>query len=89
MPRDTFEWILLLIGCAMGFFYAFDGWRGSLEDVDLKDSPRVKNFVWVVTVAFGTFIADFKSIDPNVQKPRLLLFYLSGFILLAALVTLG
>lgn len=89
VPSNTLEWILLLVGCAMGVFYGFDGWRGSLEEVDLKDSPRVKNFIWVATVAFGTFIADFKIIDPDVQKPRLLLFYLVGFMLLGTLVIFG
>lgn len=61
MPGNTLEWILLFIGCAMGVFYGLDGWRGSLEAVDLQNSPRVKNFIWVVIVAFGTFIADFRD----------------------------
>jgi hypothetical protein len=89
MPNDALEWILLLVGCAMGVFYGFDGWRGSLKDLELKDSPRVKNFIWVATVAFGTFIADFKIVDPDVKKPRLLLFYLTGFMVVSLLVILG
>lgn len=73
----------------MGVFYGFDGWRGSLKELELKDSPRVKNFIWVATVAFGTFIADFKIVDPDVKKPRLLLFYLAGFMIVSLLVVLG
>jgi hypothetical protein len=89
MPKDTLEWILLLVGCAMGVFYGFDGWRGSLEELELKDSPRVKNFIWVATVAFATIIADFKIVDPDVKKPQLLLFYLAGFMVVSLLVVLG
>ena len=88
MPSNTLEWILLVLGCAIGVFYGFDGWRGSLENVELKDSPRVKNFIWAVVTAFGIFIADFKTIDASVQKPRLLLLYLVGFLLLSTIVVL-
>jgi hypothetical protein len=53
-----------LVGFALGIFYGYDGWRGSTEAVDLKDSPRVKNLLWVLGGAFSATIGDVKAIDP-------------------------
>jgi hypothetical protein len=65
----------MLVGLALGVFYGFDGWRGSTEEIELKDSARVKNLVWVLTGAFATIIGDVKAVDPTAQKPVLLLVY--------------
>jgi hypothetical protein len=83
------EKIFFLLGSAMGVFYGFDGWRGTVKDVDFWKSPRAKNFLWVAGGGFLTFITDLKSLDGNADKQRLLLAYLTGFLVLGALVVLG
>ena len=57
---STPEILLFVVGAILGVFYGFDGWRGSVKDVEFKNSPRVKNFLWVIGVGFATFIADIK-----------------------------
>ncbi len=80
------ELIFFLIGAMLGTFYGLDGWRGSVKDVEFKNSPRVKNFIWVIALAFGTFIADIKRVDPDVNKEHVLVAYLVGFVICAVLV---
>jgi hypothetical protein len=96
-PGNISEWvtdsplkgIFLICGVGMGIFYGFDGWRGSTKAVSLKESPRVKNFIYVCTVAFAGFIGDLRKIDEHADKPPLLLLYLIGFVLAAGAVVGG
>ena len=78
-----------LVGLALGVFYGFDGWRGSTEDVDLKDSPRAKNMIWLFTGAFTTLIGDVRAVDSSAKRPILLLFYCAAALAGAATVVLG
>ncbi len=89
LPGNPADFIMLVIGLAVGIFYGFDGWRGSLEKVELKDSPRFRNFRYAAAVAVTTFIADLKVLDPNIQKLRLLAFYLASFLVSAFLTVFG
>ena len=75
-----------LVGFAVGVFYGLDGWRGSVEDLDLKDSPRMKNLVWVLGGAVVSFFGDIKAIDATAQKPLLLLYYFAAVLAGAILV---
>jgi hypothetical protein len=84
MPLAEFvKWVVsnplygfaMLVGMALGIFYGFDGWRGSADEVDLKDSPRVRNLIWILTAALTTIIGDVKAIDSSASKPLLLLIY--------------
>lgn len=81
--------IFLLIGGALGVFYGFDGWRGSTENIPLKNSPRVKNFLWAIGGAFFIVIADLKSVIPQLNKQRALLAYLLAFAALSVLTILA
>lgn len=69
---------LLLLGFLLGLFYGFDGWRGSAENLPFNQTPRVRNLLWVVGGAFSSFAASLFYGD--VSRPRVLLFYLIGFI---------
>jgi hypothetical protein len=71
--------VMVLGGCAMGIFYGFDGWRGSIKDLGLRNSPRVKNLLWVLGAGAGIFIADFKAVDKSADRGVLLLIYAIGF----------
>jgi hypothetical protein len=81
MSEHLLDIVFVLLGCAMGVFYGFYGWRGSVKDVDIKDSPRWKNLRWVFAVAAGTFFADLKAVVPTAEKGRLLELYAIGFFL--------
>ena len=63
-------------GLMLGGFYGLDGWRGSLKEVDLKNSPRVKNFLWLMGGGATAFVADI-SWDRDASKSILLLFYIA------------
>lgn len=67
--------IVLLVGLAFGIFYGFDGWRGSADEIEFKDSPRIKNLIWLLTAALAAIIGDIKSIDETAKKPVILLVY--------------
>jgi hypothetical protein len=73
------DFIFLLAGIAMGLFYGFDGWKGSTKNLPLKNSPRVKSFLWAIGAAFFVFIADVKRVFPDLNKERALLAYLTAF----------
>jgi hypothetical protein len=62
-------------GLLLGGFYGLDGWRGSLKEVDLRNSPRVKNFLWLIGAGAAAFIADIHLIDQRADKSILLLLY--------------
>ena len=64
-----------LVGLCVGIFYGFDGWRGNTDEVELKNSPRIKNLLWVLGAGFAAFLSDAKSLDQNATKPLLLLSY--------------
>jgi|GEM_PF-3375892 len=81
--------LFFLLGALMGIFYGFDGWRGTVKDIDFKQSPRVRNFIWVVGAGFLTFVADLKTLDSTANKERVLLAYLLGFFVFGASVVLG
>lgn len=70
-----------LVGLALGIFYGIDGWRGSTDELDLKDSPRVKNLLWVLGGAFSAIIGDVKAVDSTAKKPVLLLVYFVAFLI--------
>lgn len=65
----------VLVGLAIGVFYGFDGWRGNTAGGDLKDSPRIKNLLWVLGPGVVSFFGDVKALDPDAKKPLLLLSY--------------
>lgn len=69
-----------LVGFALGIFYGFDGWRSSTEELELKDSPRVRNVLWVLGGAFSAIIGDIKAVDATAKKPVLLLIYFAAFL---------
>jgi 2-hydroxy-3-keto-5-methylthiopentenyl-1-phosphate phosphatase len=75
-----------LVGLSIGIFYGFDGWRGDTKDIALKDSPRIKNMIWVLGPGVTAFIGDVKVLDPNVDKALLLLAYFLPCFLSGALV---
>lgn len=68
-----------LVGLGLGVFYGFDGWRGDTADVEFKDSPRVKNMLWVLGGGFTAFIGDVKALDPTANKALLLLSYFASW----------
>jgi len=78
----------ILLGLALGIFYGFDGWRGSTEEIELKDSPRAKNFLWILTGALTTIVGDVHSFDESAKKPVLLLSYCAAVLVGASLVVL-
>ncbi len=79
----------IIVGFALGIFYGFDGWRGSTADLDFKDSPRVKNLIWVLGGAVVAFLGDIRTIDPTANKALLLFDYFLAFIVgLVAVVVL-
>jgi hypothetical protein len=43
-----------LLGFILGLLYGLDGWRGAPTEGELKESPRVKNLIWLLGVAFVT-----------------------------------
>ncbi|HEV3383212.1 MAG TPA: hypothetical protein VG097_00275, partial [Gemmata sp.] len=63
-----------LVGLAIGAFYGFDGWRGSTADMEFKDTPRMKNLLWVLGGAVAALFGDIKAMDPKSEHPRLLLY---------------
>jgi hypothetical protein len=38
-----------LVGLCIGIFYGFDGWKGDTAELSFKDSPRVKNWMLLLT----------------------------------------
>jgi hypothetical protein len=75
-----------LVGLAIGAFYGFDGWRGSTADMEFKDTPRMKNLLWVLGGAVAALFGDIKAMDPKSEHPRLLLYYFLSFLVMAAMV---
>jgi hypothetical protein len=75
-----------LAGFTLGILYALDGWRSDTADLDLKDSPRVKNLLWVMGGGFIALIGDVKELDPDARKPLVLFWYFLLF--LAAVVAI-
>lgn len=80
--------VLFLCGSSMGVFYGFEGWRGSVKNISIKDSPRFKNMVWVLGAGAAAFITDFKAVDKQADRGELLLIYAIGFFA-AAFVTIA
>src|ERR1041384_8272059 len=87
IPGNATEVIFVILGIIVGLVYGFDGWRGSVKDLRLSESPRWKNFLLVLTGGFSTFIVEYAT--PSVDKQRLLVFFLLGFVVLAAIVVFG
>jgi hypothetical protein len=93
---DLFKWALdnplyglgILLGLALGIFYGFDGWRGSTEELELSQSPRVKNLLWVLTGALTTIVGDIRAVDESAKKPVLLLVYCAAVLAGAVTVVL-
>jgi hypothetical protein len=79
----------LLLGVLLGAFYGFDGWRGSPQDTELSESPKVKGMIWVLTVALTTVIGDVHALDAQARKPIVFLLYLAGVIAGAVVVVVG
>jgi len=79
----------LLLGVILGIFFGFDGWRGSPQETDLSDSPRVRGMIWVLTVALTTVIGDVHSLDADARKPIVLLLYMAGVVVGAVTVVVG
>jgi hypothetical protein len=75
-----------LVGLSIGGFYGFDGWLGTTKELDFKESPRVQNLVWAATGALVLVIGDVKSLDPDVKRPLLLVFYFVPFLTMSILV---
>ena len=73
--------LVSLVGIVMGLLYVLYGWKASDKDVKIQEAARVKNSLWIAAGAFIAFIADFKAIDANAQKPALFGFYLAAAIL--------
>lgn len=76
--------VFFLIGACLGVHYGLDGWIGTTEPESLKDSPRLKNFRWVVGVGLFAFVADLKALGIDGNKKYGTLAYLLGFILAGA-----
>lgn len=77
-----------LFGLCVGVFYGFDGWRGDTADVEFKDSPRMKNLLWVVGGGFTTLIGDVKALDATASRGLVLLAYFALWLAAAALVVI-
>jgi hypothetical protein len=61
----------MLVGFSLGIFYGFDGWRGSTDEIEFKESPRVKNLIWILTAALASVIGDgarWESLTSIAQK---------------------
>ena len=69
-----------LVGLVLGIFYGFDGWSGNTSEVAFQDSPRTKNFLWVLTGAAAAFFGDIKALDQHADKVTLLFVYLAAFL---------
>ncbi len=78
-----------LLGIILGTFYGFDGWRGSPQETDISESPRVRGLIWVLTVALTTVIGDIHSLDADAKKPIVLLLYIVGVAIGAIVVVVG
>src|SRR5436305_1284442 len=68
-----------VVGVVIGIVYGLDGWKGDTKDADLKDSPRVRNLIWVLGAGFVALIGDLKVLDPNASKLWALLAYFGPF----------
>lgn len=81
LPTNYLETSSLIVGIILGAFYGFGGWSNVPSQVAFQNSPRVRDFRWVVGAGFASFLTDFKIFDPNLaySKPRLFSFYLFGF----------
>jgi hypothetical protein len=64
-----------IVGLAVGIFYGFDGWRGNTAEVDIQESPRLKNLIYVLGAGFAAFFGDLDALDPQIKKPLVLLAY--------------
>ena len=81
--------IFFLLGLVIGVFYGLQGWHASVKEVHIKDSPRWKNFKWVIGGAAFTFFGDLRVALPNPDKGRLLLLYFLGVLIAACLIVIG
>jgi len=81
--------IFFLLGAVIGVFYGLQGWHASVKEVDIKDSPRWKNFKWVIGGAVFTFFGDLRVALPNPDKGRLLLVYFLGVLIAGCLIVIG
>jgi len=77
-----------LFGLCVGVFYGFDGWRGDTAEVEFKDSPRMKNLLWVVGGGFATLIGDVKDLDAAASRGLVLLAYFAVWVMAAAAVVI-
>lgn len=77
-----------VLGLIFGILYVTWGWQGSEEKVKLPEDPRIKNLTWVLGGALLTFIADFKQVDPGVQRADVVVCYLVVCVV-TILLTLG
>jgi len=81
--------VFLLIGVVLGIHYGLDGFIGSTHLREFKDSPRLKNFRWVVGIGLITFTADLKALGiEGGNKKYDVLAYTLGF-LIASAITIG
>jgi len=69
-----------LVGLAVGVFYGFDGWSGNTANVEFKDSPRLKNLLWVLGPGVAAFFGDIKALDPDAKRSVLLLVYAAAWL---------
>src|ERR1700731_254446 len=59
----------IVVGLAMGVFYALDGWNGSKKIIQFKDSARARNLLWVAGGAFMAIFADIRAVTPASATP--------------------
>jgi len=86
-PGTPIEISTSLIGMAVGACYGLDGWVGAKKKtVELRYTPRISNLKYGITGFFAILIADLSKFDEHVDKPRLLVFYVVGFLVVAAIV---
>jgi hypothetical protein len=67
--------LVAMVGLFLGGFYGLEGWHGSLKEVDLRKSPRLRNFLWLIGAGATAFIADIHRIDGGADQSVFVLFY--------------
>jgi len=78
-----FYWALAIgaIGALLGVFFALNGFGEPIKPVDLKNSARVRNLLWLVTGAVGVILTDWRRLAGSAPDAGFLLVsYLLGAI---------
>jgi hypothetical protein len=86
---DRAGWLFLIIGVIVGALFALDGWWGNLKKTAFKNSPRMKNLLYVLGSLVVAIFVDFRKYLGDFDSGTAVLCYIIGGFFSAVSIIIG